>query len=202
MLRLVTSSLALLLAFAVSSLAEAGLIDAEQIVVTTARNPNPSVQIAEVQAFETGTGINVAESANGGSASATSETFGTVAADVIDGNTNGSFGAGSTWHSGNELNAGVTIDLLAATELDSVTIWGRTDCCQDRQNDLTLQIFDGMGTLLFEQQNIDLQATANQSLEIALPDTAPVPEPASIAIWSLIGFVLAGFGYYRVRHKK
>mgnify|MGYP002623760887 CR=1 FL=1 len=31
---------------------------------------------------------------------------------------------------------------------------------------------------------------------------APVPEPASIAIWSLLGLGLAGFGYYRVRRKK
>jgi len=31
---------------------------------------------------------------------------------------------------------------------------------------------------------------------------AVVPEPASIAIWSLIGLGLAGFGYYRTRRKK
>ena len=30
----------------------------------------------------------------------------------------------------------------------------------------------------------------------------PVPEPASIAIWSLIGLGLAGFGYTRIRRKK
>ena len=30
---------------------------------------------------------------------------------------------------------------------------------------------------------------------------AAVPEPASIAIWSLLGVALAGFGYYRVRRK-
>ena len=29
-----------------------------------------------------------------------------------------------------------------------------------------------------------------------------VPEPASIAIWSLIGLGLAGFGYHGVRRKK
>lgn len=31
---------------------------------------------------------------------------------------------------------------------------------------------------------------------------APVPEPASIAIWSLIGLALCGFGCYRFRSKK
>lgn len=30
----------------------------------------------------------------------------------------------------------------------------------------------------------------------------PVPEPASIAIWSLIGLGFVGFGFYRVRAKK
>lgn len=32
--------------------------------------------------------------------------------------------------------------------------------------------------------------------------TLPVPEPASVAIWSLIGLGLAGFGYTRIRRKK
>ena len=34
------------------------------------------------------------------------------------------------------------------------------------------------------------------------PGAAGVPEPASIAIWSLIGLALTGFGYYRVRRNK
>ncbi len=29
-----------------------------------------------------------------------------------------------------------------------------------------------------------------------------VPEPASIAIWSLLGLILTGFGYFRIRRKK
>ena len=33
-------------------------------------------------------------------------------------------------------------------------------------------------------------------------NAAAVPEPASVAIWSLLGFTLAGFGYYRIRRKK
>ena len=31
---------------------------------------------------------------------------------------------------------------------------------------------------------------------------APVPEPASVAIWSILGLALAGFGYHRVCRKK
>lgn len=37
---------------------------------------------------------------------------------------------------------------------------------------------------------------------LATLNAAVVPEPASIAIWSLIGLGLAGFGYRRVRRKK
>jgi len=32
--------------------------------------------------------------------------------------------------------------------------------------------------------------------------TAPVPEPHSIALWSILGLGLAGFGYYRMRRKR
>lgn len=38
-------------------------------------------------------------------------------------------------------------------------------------------------------------------LDVTLPSAA-VPEPASVAIWSLIGLGLAGFGVYRARRKK
>lgn len=40
------------------------------------------------------------------------------------------------------------------------------------------------------------------SEQIIAPGGTSVPEPTSIAIWSLIGLGLAGFGYYRVRRKK
>ncbi|MCA9267537.1 MAG: hypothetical protein KDA41_03660, partial [Planctomycetales bacterium] len=32
--------------------------------------------------------------------------------------------------------------------------------------------------------------------------SAEVPEPASIAVWSALGIVLAGFGFYRTRRKQ
>jgi len=37
---------------------------------------------------------------------------------------------------------------------------------------------------------------------LATLNPAPVPEPASIAIWSLLGLALTGFGYVRIRRKK
>ena len=44
------------------------------------------------------------------------------------------------------------------------------------------------------RSNLDNLVIESQSLT--------VPEPASVAIWSLIGLGLAGFGYHRVRRKK
>ncbi len=162
----------------VPAVAEAGLLDSKTIIVSTNLNPNPSLQIAEVQAFETGTGINKAQDIEGAVASATSETFSTVAGDVNDGNTNGAFGAGSTWHSGNELNAAVTIELAQETQLESVNIWGRTDCCMDRQSDLTLTILDSLGNTLFQQSGID---ASSGPATVLLPSTV-IPEPASVAV--------------------
>lgn len=37
------------------------------------------------------------------------------------------------------------------------------------------------------------------AFEINVAEALAIPEPASIAIWSLIGLGLAGFGYYRIR---
>ena len=48
----------------------------------------------------------------------------------------------------------------------------------------------------------DTALTDEQVLALFDAQVAPVPEPASIAIWSLIGFGLVGFGYYRARRKK
>ncbi len=42
----------------------------------------------------------------------------------------------------------------------------------------------------------------SEPLNITDPSLAAVPEPASIAMWSLIGMALAGFGVYRRRRKK
>ena len=49
----------------------------------------------------------------------------------------------------------------------------------------------GNGNIVLSEFNVFAQTQA-----------APVPEPASVAIWSLIGLGLAGFGFNRIRRKK
>ena len=57
----------------------------------------------------------------------------------------------------------------------------------------------GLGVVAPNGDGFDLQLAANGS---GLTTEVAIPEPASIAIWSLIGLGLAGFGYYRVRRKQ
>ena len=42
----------------------------------------------------------------------------------------------------------------------------------------------------------------NLSINGFVTDAPPVPEPASIAVWSLLGLALAGFGCFRACRKK
>jgi choice-of-anchor C domain-containing protein len=59
----------------------------------------------------------------------------TAASAAFDGNTNGSFFAGSVSHTNLEANAWWQVDLGSATNVGAVVIWNRTDCCGSRLND-------------------------------------------------------------------
>ncbi len=48
----------------------------------------------------------------------------------------------------------------------------------------------------------DYALTNDEIAALFAAGSAQVPEPTSIAIWSLLGLALAGFGYYRSRRKK
>ncbi len=73
---------------------------------------------------------------------------------------------------------------------------------------LTTRAFDldALGYSGFTLTSIDFgtagSASGNTAIFAVSGTAAAVPEPAPIAIWSLIGLGLAGFGYYRTRRKK
>lgn len=54
---------------------------------------------------------------------------------AVDGNTDGDFTHGSVSHSGRDVNAWLDIDLGETESIDSMKIWNRTDCCEERLHD-------------------------------------------------------------------
>lgn len=152
-----------------------------------------SWHLAEVEAFEVGSGINKAASANGGVAGADTATFGTVPGDANDGNTNGDFGSGSVWHGDATPGEKWFVDLAAPTDLDLVRIFGRDDCCQDRDNGLVLNLYDMNGALLFTTAtgipDIDFGGGGPNGNLVEIHDLTggqlPLPEPVTGALLAL-----------------
>jgi hypothetical protein len=88
----------------------------------------------------------------GGTANQSSTGFGGLAGRANDGNTNGNYGANSVSHTnstavGNwwEVTLGPS---TTGMELQNLTIFGRGDCCQNRSQNLTLQVFDASNNVL------------------------------------------------------
>lgn len=61
---------------------------------------------------------------------------------ATDGNTDGDFTHGSVTHSGKEPGAWLQVDLGSSHLVDSVTLWSRTDCCQERLRSYWLLLSD------------------------------------------------------------
>jgi len=126
-----------------------------------------------------------------GVATATSSGFGSVPSDANDGNTNGDFGVGSVWHDG-DANQGTidtwTLTFSSPVSLGSVQLYGRTGCCVDRDNDITLTFRDAVGASLFSTTT----GIPNDDQEIIVP----VPEPSAFVLGAL---GTAGLAFLRRR---
>ena len=121
-------------------------------------------QVAEIEAFEIFTSTNVALSTTGAVATASS-TFSTnyPASEVNDGvpaeNNN-------MWHSFSTTNEWVKIDLQSAKNIDYLKIYNRTDCCQQRGQNMLLELFDAANNLVYSK-TVDLwQSGANVPVNI------------------------------------
>jgi len=88
------------------------------------------LSLAEVEVF--GREASVVNLALDGVATQPSTAHGGVASRANDGNTDGNYGAGSVTHTGSHTNAWWEVDLGAVMEIDSIAVWNRGDCCQDR----------------------------------------------------------------------
>jgi hypothetical protein len=161
--------------------AEAGFIGVKSIKVTSALSGPEWFHVSEVVATQTGTGIDVALSANGALASSYSNYPGTSPFYAID----GIFPAShpNHYHSGST-NTSVEflkINFFAAYELDSIALYGRTDCCsyKDIYNVTLLDVNDNV---LYSATGLNAN-NVNHMAFLQLPDNSTqVPEPASISL--------------------
>lgn len=156
------------------------VVGATRVVVTSAI---PTwIQVAELQAFQFGTGTNVALASNGGVATSSSVYAGVA----FPGFANDGIAPNSypnIFHSGSP-GAGefLQIAFAAPANLTSLTIYGRSDCCTERDL-FNVQIFNAVGASLYSGvlDARGVAATVNF-------DAPSVPEPA---VWTLM---IGGFG--------
>lgn len=94
--------------------------------------------------------------------------FGGVASRAIDGDTDGDFNNGSVTHTTNDSsNNWWLLDLgEEKDDLISVVLHNRTDCCEGRLNDFTLQVFDESNALVFTYNH---SGNADVATEVTLP---------------------------------
>ena len=119
-----------------------------RIIQNKPTGPNP-LMLGELEAFETGTGTNVARDINGGVATQSTQLGGFGPERAIDGNY-GNFhhtldGQGQWWQ----------VALAGDTDLEKVTIHSRQGCCnQGRTADIQVQVFDDLAltNLLFDER--------------------------------------------------
>lgn len=178
--------------------AQAGLVGVKTIEVSN--SIGEWLQVAEVVAIND-LGVDVALTSFGATASAPdSWDAASSPSKAIDGITAGNWAAGQIFHEGNPRTGDtLTITLPSVQELVSIAIWGRTDCCSNR--DIYEVVFKDLnGDTLYTASRLDARSSTHFAFAL-LPDTAvaAVPEPGAIA---LIGLGLFGIGAMRLRGRR
>ena len=166
------------------STANAGLINVSCIEIEN--NIGQYLQVAEVVALNMdlndvalGTAGAVATAPNQWSSMSTPS-------NAIDGITAGSYSASQIYHNAaGQFNTALTIAFSSVQELFSFQIFGRDDCCQNRDV-YKVTFFDSDDNSLF---SAIMDARFGAEPTVVLPDTSDVPAPATLA---LLGLGLAG----------
>ncbi len=87
------------------------------------------LSLAEVQVRDPAGTTNWA---NGRTATQSSTTNGGLPGRAVDNNTNGTYGSNSVTHTALELQPWWQVDLSASRSIGAISIYNRTDCCEDR----------------------------------------------------------------------
>jgi len=176
--------------FAASATTSAGIVDVAQIKITsTAKTGDAAyLQVAEVIATEFGTGNDLALSSAGATTIIHSQyggasTWGPHFA--IDGN-NGHSGIYGYYHGNNSSEEFLQINLESPAHLDSITLFGRIDCCSTRDI-YNLELIDSRGNQLFFSSVLNANNPSSM-VHIDLPSIPPIPEP------SVLGLMFGGLG--------
>ncbi len=177
-------------AVAAQSAAAVTVIGATKVVVTSA---TPTyIQVSELQAFQFGTGTDVALASNGATASALSTySSQSTPGEAIDGVVSTDYP--NIYHSqGSGSNEFLQIDFAAPATLSSLTIYGRNGCCTERDL-FNVEIFNAHNDVLFNG-TVDARGAPG-----TVTFDAPVGGVPEAATWMMMvaGFGLVGAGLRR-----
>ncbi|MEZ5300598.1 MAG: discoidin domain-containing protein [Verrucomicrobiales bacterium] len=110
-----------------------------------------SISIATAVALTAAHFAGAANLALTGTAFQSTTGFGGVASRAVDGNRNGVYGGNSVTHTNNGANDFWQVDFGATRHLSTINLWNRTDCCANRLDNFSIQVFDAASSLVFEQ---------------------------------------------------
>jgi hypothetical protein len=188
------------LAFAavMSRMAMADSVVADKVVIKNT-GAIPAFHISEVEVFEQGSATNVAAAAAGASATASSTGWGTDPNWAIDGNADGAFGSNSIWHDSDGQEGDdptqadeLTIVFGSPKTVDLFSLWGRTDCCTDRDDSILVSFYNGTDLVGQNATGIIDNGTTGR---VAI---SAIPEP-STAVLLLVGSALVSGRWRRRR---
>ena len=163
---------------AIAASSHAATVLADRIIVTNSvinNGTTVATHWAEVQAFQQGSGTNVAAGLNGGTATASSTGWGTSPSWANDGNTDGAFGSNSSWHDNDGQGGGAEPDVFtvifsAPVLVDSFNIHGRNDCCPERDDVFQVEFYNG--ATLVASQSAGIGASFSTGLTPIIPETS------------------------------
>jgi len=86
---------------------------------------------------------------------------------AVDGNTNGSAGAGSVTHTNSDQSAWWRVNLGSEKLIQKINIFNRTDCCSNRLTNYRVKIYDNWDNIVY-QQNFNTYPNPKQAINLGM----------------------------------